>query len=171
MPDELLSPREDEHPAVAVAARSRLRHPIFAAVDCGALDDVPAAIACFSGIELVHANVDWCNLIGFDHQQSLGYGWLDAFGPHDRDTALSSFEPEDPTTDTEVDLRLNTHDGSECWVRVRSRLLREDVLPVQRLMTMTMIDAHRRRSMAAQRTGADLVESAAALRDLASPMR
>lgn len=90
-------------------------------MDCGASDDVPAAIA-----------------LGLDHQQSLGYGWLDAFGRHESDAALPSFDPKDLTNDTEIGLRSNTGDGSEYWLRVSSRLL-GDVLAVQRAMTITMI--------------------------------
>jgi diguanylate cyclase (GGDEF)-like protein len=129
-------------PADEGSGRRDRMHPLFSAAEHGLLDDVPVALLCFSGIQVVAVNTEWTAMSGLGAVESEGQGWLAAIHHDDRLVMLSWFKSASVTLDGEGDLRIVPVGAEECWVRARLVSIDRGT-PALRVVALTLVGAHR----------------------------
>lgn len=73
-----------------------------------------------------YINEKWVEYTGRSVEQSLGFGWLEAFHPDDRERTLNSWHQATSTGQAyEIEYRLRRADGSYGWVLGRALPLRD----------------------------------------------
>jgi PAS domain S-box-containing protein len=71
-------------------------------------------------------NEKWVEYTGRSIEQSLGFGWLEAFHPDDRERTINSWQQATSTGQAyEIEYRLRRADGSYGWVLGRALPLRD----------------------------------------------
>jgi len=75
----------------------------------------------------VYFNARWREFTGFDDSQSLGWGWLDALHPDDREPALAAWRRARAAKEPyEAEMRYRRRDGAWRWFLVRAAPVADD---------------------------------------------
>lgn len=116
----------------------------------------------------------WRAYTGVPEADQLGYKWLAALHPEDRDRTVESWRAAvEGRAEYDLEFRIRRHDGKYRWFKTRARSLRSDSGTVAKWIgTCTDIDNQVRTERALRRANQDLEQFAySASHDLREPVR